>query len=62
MPQNKSLCTDIHICHMCRLETKCDTYTWACPWRNDDEDQMCDSCMKKFAESYEEFENEQVSP
>lgn len=48
------LCTDTHICHDCKKECKCDTYTWACPWRNEDEIQMCDPCTEKFAEEYNE--------
>ena len=55
MAQTKQLCTDTHICHSCKKPAQCETYTWACPWRNEDEDQMCDSCMTEFAKSYQEF-------
>lgn len=55
MAQGKKLCTDEHICAKCKKPTLCHTYTWACPWRNEDEDDMCDPCMEKFAEEYEQW-------
>jgi len=46
------MCDKTHICQQCKKETKCVTYTWACPWINDDEIQMCEECEKIFSEEY----------
>lgn len=50
----KKLCYDDHECISCHNITKCGTYTWACPWRNDDEDQMCGRCMEEWKRELEE--------
>ena len=51
-----NMCRVEHICHSCKLPTLCKTYTWACPWINDDEIQMCDPCTEKLAEEMYIFE------
>lgn len=55
MTQGKAMCYDEHICDKCRTLTHCGTYTWACPWRNDDEYAMCSSCEDAFAAEYQAF-------
>lgn len=55
MTQGKALCTQAHVCHRCSRETFCETYTWACPWRNEDEDQFCAVCMELISEEIEAF-------
>lgn len=49
------LCDDTHICMECFEECICGTYEWACPWKNDDENQICDWCMDKYDEEYDDF-------
>jgi hypothetical protein len=53
-----NMCYTLHICARCGAECQCGTYTWACPWRNDDEDQMCSECMRQVTQEMEEFERE----
>ena len=55
MTQAKKRCEDVHTCRRCKKKCLCQTYAWACPWRNDDEDQMCDPCMEIVAKEVEEF-------
>jgi hypothetical protein len=50
------LCTDLHRCATCQQLTNCNTYTWACPWRNGDEDDSCEACLIEWARSMDEFE------
>ena len=50
------LCTDTHICRSCGKECRCDTYLWACAWRNADEDDSCLSCLAKIAQEMEAWE------
>lgn len=60
--QGKNLCFDDHICIACGEPCCCGTYTWACPWRNDDEDQLCGACYEEEYERqlayYEGIDNE----
>ena len=58
MTQNKDLCTQTHTCYRCKKPTLCQTYTWACPWINEDEDQMCDLCMDLSAREMLQYEAE----
>jgi len=60
MTQKWNLCTTEHICHRCKQPCFCQTYTWACPWRNDDEDQMCDSCMNITTMEFYKFEDDRA--
>ena len=39
-----NFCTDVHVCTNCGQSCSCGSYTWACPWRNDDEDKLCGAC------------------
>lgn len=55
----RTLCIEPHICMDCKKETYCKTYRWACPWTNEDEDQMCDECLDKAAEAMYKFEEDQ---
>jgi hypothetical protein len=49
------LCTQQHICMKCKKPCLCNTYPWACPWINDDEDKMCEPCLDEFAQEYQEW-------
>lgn len=51
------MCTDTHVCRRCQNECLCHTYVWACPWWNDDEDDMCDSCMITVALEMEAWDD-----
>lgn len=42
---NCEICKETHECRVCKKQTTCDTYKWACPWKNGDEIQMCDKCL-----------------
>lgn len=60
LPDYKNaLCIMDHECQRCHNITKCDTYIWACPWRHDDEDQMCNFCMGQVADEMEAYQAEQ---
>ena len=50
------ICDDIHECSSCHKPTTCNTYRWACPWKNDDEDMMCMDCMEE--EEIRQYEHE----
>lgn len=56
MAEPPMLCKDEHICQRCQQSTKCETYVWACPWINDDEDQMCVDCELMTAVEMWDFE------
>lgn len=49
------LCMDIHTCSKCKLPCICASYTWACPWRNGDENDMCDICLDEVAADLEDW-------
>lgn len=53
------MCKDTrHICHRCKKEVVCNLADWICPWVNDDEDDMCASCMLLTEMEMVEFEEE----
>lgn len=58
MNSDMDLCTWDHECHSCHKGCKCNTYVWACPWRNGDEDQMCIDCLEHEANDIEEWDED----
>lgn len=48
-------CNRIHKCIQCGVELSvCQLPTWACPWLNEDEDQLCDPCEEALSTRIEE--------
>ena len=56
MTQEKELCFDEHICRRCKSICFCGTYTWVCPWRNEDEDDVCGACLTEIEKEMYEHE------
>lgn len=56
----KEMCNEEHVCYFCRRPCFCNTYTWACPWINDDEDRGCDKCLEKLAKEMEVYYYDEI--
>ncbi len=42
-----------HICQTCKQETACNLPSYACPWLNEDEIQVCGKCEEQMIVEYE---------